>query len=124
MIKQGSVEYAAVKEAAELLTKLAAERDEYKEKVATFELRERATKIAQLMDDKGLLSEDETVFDRADNLVKQASAGKTDFDVLETAINLRPENYGSKLASVVEDSAGSTGGSAQSANALKQLVMG
>lgn len=90
------------------LRKLASENKSLREKVASFELRERTSKLASQMHEKNIhtdVSHDDLIV----HLEKQASEGK--LDVIEQAIAFAAPDMGSKLAQLTTDERGTSSSS-------------
>ena len=95
-------------EVPEVLRKVAAERDFYRDAYLEGASRQRVEKIASSMIEKGIKSG--SVVEVADDLQKQAAAGSLNLDVTEKAVELVGPDMG-KRASVSDElssSAGST----------------
>lgn len=85
-------------DAAQTIRLLASERDEALHKVAEYETRDRATKLAQAMIDKGLTSDPFDVL--RDNLEKKAEATPDAFADFERSVSLVAPDMGKKFGSV------------------------
>jgi hypothetical protein len=99
---------AIIAEAPVVIRKLAAERDELREKLAKIETRTRVEKLAHDMLEKGIETGDARVL--ADRLEKQASSGELDLTRLADAVQLVGPNMGKEAQ--VADSHSSNGMSA------------
>jgi len=83
-----------------VLRKLAAERDFYKDKLATIESRQNVEKVASAMIDKGL--ETGSVAELANRLEKKAASGEIDLGRLGDAVSLVGPDMG-KTAHINDD---------------------
>lgn len=93
-------------EVPEVLRKVAAERDIYKNAYLEGASRSRVEKIASAMINKGIKSG--SVTEVADELQKQAAAGSQDLDVIEQAVEFVGPDMG-KRASVSDELSSSAG---------------
>lgn len=91
-----------------VIRKLASENKDLKEKVASFELRERTSKLASQMHSKNIHT-DVSHDDLVTHLEKQASEGK--LDVIEQALEYAAPDMGNKLAQLSTDERGTASSS-------------
>ncbi len=98
------------------LRKLAEDNKALKEKVASFELRERATKLASEMHQKNIHS-DVSFDDLVVQLEKKAAEGK--LDVIEQAVEFAAPDMGAKLAQLTGDDRGTS-----SSSDLERFIVG
>ncbi len=116
MTKASAQKYAqALKTASSALRQAVAERDEALAKVAAFERRERVTKLASSMIEKGL--NDDPIDKLANDLDVLADQGK--LDTLEAAVELAGPNMLGKLASLSNDRPSPSG----SGNDLERFLL-
>lgn len=110
MDKVSSEKVAAVlKDAAAALRAQHARITELEEKVASHDRRDRASKVATAMREKGLET-DGSVESLISRLEKAAEENK--LDVIEAAVDMYGPNMGSKIAQLTDDNRkGSSGGS-------------
>lgn len=99
---------AIIAEAPVVIRKLAAERDELREKLAKIETRQQVEKLAHNMIEKGIESGNHTAL--ADRLEKQAHSGELDLKRLTDAVELVGPNMGKEAH--VSDADSSSGLSA------------
>ena len=95
-------------EVPEVLRKVAAERDFYRDSFLKNASRQRIEKVASSMIEKGIKSG--SVSEVADEIEKQAAAGSLNLDVTEKAVELVGPDMG-KRASVSDELSGSSGSS-------------
>lgn len=92
---------------------------ELEEKVASYQLRDRTTKIAQQMHSKGL--DDTPVEELASRLDKLAQQGQGKLDVYEEAVKLAGADMGTKLAQLAD---GDTRGSPSGTSDFERFITG
>lgn len=97
-----------LEEVPNILRKVAAERDFYRDAFLENASRQRVEKIATSMIDKGIKSG--SVSDVADEIQKQAAAGSLNLDVTEKAVELVGPDMG-KRAHVSDELSGTAGSS-------------
>ena len=95
---------AVLAEVPEVLRKVAAERDIYRDELVKIASRHRVEKLAASMIDKGL--ETGSVDEVANHLEKSASEGELDLEVTEKAVEIAGPNMLQKSASVSDEASG------------------
>lgn len=109
-----------LKDAAEALRTVTAQRDDALGKVAAMETHQDATKLAHTMQSKGLTG-DLSIAQVTANLEKMASEGK--LDTVKAAVDLVGPNMGDKLASLNSNDSSDDRPAAAGMSLLEQFII-